>query len=72
MTSPISSAVVARPRLNRMAPTPISGDTFIAFSTGESRPAWQAEPVEAATPFSPARISAPTRPTKETLSVFGS
>jgi len=72
-TASISPSVVVRPRLNRMAPMPTSGVTPIAASTGESstRPAWQAEPVDAATPSRRSRISAPTRPTNETLSVFG-
>ena len=63
-TCSISSRVVVRPRLKRMAPIPISGGTFIAFNTGESStdPEWQAEPVEAATPSKPLRIVAPICP----------
>src|SRR5215813_4718742 len=50
-----------RPRLKRMAPIPISSGTCIAFNTGESStdPEWQAEPVEAATPFNPLKIVEP-------------
>jgi len=50
-TAPSSSTLVSRPRLKRIAPMPTSGATPIAASTGESstRPAWQAEPVDAAT-----------------------
>src|SRR6266511_6370125 len=57
-TSRTSASVVQRPRLRRIAPMPISGITPIARSTGESStlPAWQAEPVDAATPSIPARI----------------
>ena len=53
---------------------PISGATPMARRTGDSvtEPAWQAEPVEAATSPSEARISDPARPWKFTLSVFGS
>ena len=45
----------------------------MAARTGErvTEPAWQADPVDAATPGSIARTSAPTLPTKLTLSVFG-
>ena len=73
-TCSISSRVVVRPRLKRMAPIPISGGTFIAFNTGESStdPEWQAEPVEAATPSTPPRIVEPIFPTKLTFSVLGS
>jgi len=73
-TASISSSVVVRPKLNRIAPMPISGGTRIAFRTGESvtAPEWQAEPVEAATPPKPCKISAPTLPGKLTFSVFGS
>jgi hypothetical protein len=73
MTCSISSRVVVRPRLKRMAPIPISGGTFIAFNTGESStdPAWQAEPVEAATPSKPLRIVEPIFPAKLTFSVLG-
>src|SRR6266851_10526346 len=73
-TCSISSRVVVRPRLKRMAPMPISGGTFIAFKTGESStdPEWQAEPVEAATPSKPLRIVEPIFPTKLTFSVLGS
>ena len=44
-----------------------------SLRTGDSsmRPEWHAEPVEAATPSNRSSISAPTRPMKETLSVFG-
>ena len=72
-TCSISSRVVARPRLKRIAPIPISGGTFIAFNTGESstEPEWQAEPVEAATPSRLLRIAEPIFPTKLTLSVLG-
>ena len=47
----ISSRVVVRPRLKRIAPMLISGGMFIAFKTGDNStdPEWQAEPVEAAT-----------------------
>ena len=72
-TCSISSRVVVRPRLKRMAPIPISGGTCIAFNTGESStdPEWQAEPVEAATSFKPLKIVEPTFPTKLTFSVLG-
>jgi hypothetical protein len=52
---------------------PISGRIPIAVSTGDNstRPEWQAEPVEAATPSSRARMSAPTWFGKATFSVFG-
>src|SRR5882724_1421023 len=72
-TCSISSHVVVRPRLKRMAPIPISGGTFIAFNTGESstEPEWQAEPVEAATPSRPLKIVEPIFPTKLTFSVLG-
>ena len=72
-TCSISPRVVVRPRLNRTAPIPISGDILIAFNTGESSttPEWQAEPVEAATPSKPLRIVEPIFPTKLTFSVFG-
>ena len=61
-----SSHVVVRPRLNRIAPIPSRGGTPIAARTGDrvTEPAWQADPVEAATPGSIARISAPTLPAK--------
>src|SRR3990172_1894195 len=72
-TSSSSSQVVVRPKLNRTAPIPSSGGTPIAARMGErvTEPAWQADPVEAATPGSVARISAPTRPTKLRLRVLG-
>ena len=72
-TSSTSCCVVWRPRLNRIAPMPTSGATSIACSTDDSvtRPLWQADPVEAATSGIAERISAPTRPTNDTFSVFG-
>lgn len=68
-----SSQVVVRPRLKRTAPIPSRGGVPMAARTGESstEPAWQAEPVDAATPVRAASTSAPTRPTKLTLEVFG-
>ena len=61
-----------------MAPIPISSGTCIAFNTGESStdPEWQAEPVEAATPFNPLKIVEPVFPmkltsTKLTFNVLG-
>ena len=58
-TVSISSCVVPRPRLKRIAPWPTSGAICMACNTGDSstRPAWHAEPAEAATPSSRARIS---------------
>src|SRR5262249_13717700 len=72
-TVSISSRVVVRPRLKRIAPIPTSGGTFIAFKTGDSStdPEWQAEPVEAATPCNPPRIVEPIFPTKLTFNVLG-
>jgi hypothetical protein len=35
-TVSISSRVVVRPRLKRIAPMPISGEIFIAFKTGDN------------------------------------
>ena len=69
----ISSRVVVRPRLKRIAPIPIWGGTFIAFNTGDNstEPEWQAEPVEAATFSTRARISDPALPIKLTFNVFG-
>ena len=70
----ISSGVVMRPRLRRTAPMPTCGvDAHGGQDRARARPnpAWQAEPVEAATSPSAARTSAPSRPTNETLSVFG-
>jgi hypothetical protein len=66
-------SVVWRPRLKRTAPIPTFSGTRIAASTGESstRPAWHAEPVDAAIPSSLSSTSAPTTPTKETLRVLG-
>lgn len=53
---------------------PSCGGTPMAARTAESstEPAWQAEPVDAATPGRRASTSAPTRPTKFTLEVLGS
>jgi len=72
-TASISSSVVPRPRLKRIAPMPTSSATPIASSAGDSstRPAWHAEPVEAATPSNRSSTSTPTCSMKETLSVFG-
>ena len=69
-----ASTVEVRPRLKRTALSPISSLAPIAFRTGlmSADPAWQADPVEAATLGSFAKISPPTRPRKLTLSVFGS
>jgi Alpha/beta hydrolase family len=69
----MSSRVVVRPRLKRIAPIPISGGIFIAFNTGDNstEPEWQAEPVEAATFSIRARISDPALPIKLTFNVFG-
>ncbi len=69
----ISSRVVVRPRLKRIAPIPIWGGTFIAFNTGDNstEPEWQAEPVDAAMFSTRARISDPTLPMKLTFNVFG-
>src|SRR5690349_9896068 len=69
----ISSRVVVRPRLKRIAPIPFWGGTFIAFNTGDNftEPEWQAEPVEAATFSMRLRISDPALPIKLTFNVFG-
>jgi hypothetical protein len=69
----ISSRVVVRPRLKRIAPIPICGRIFIAFNTGDnsSEPEWQAEPVDAATFSIRPRISDPDLPIKLTFNVFG-
>jgi hypothetical protein len=60
-TSEISSRVVHRPRLKRIAPSPMCSGTAMAFKTGESstRPEWQAEPVEAAIPLNAESTSEP-------------
>ena len=65
----ISSRVVVRPRLKRIAPIPTSGGTFIAFNTGDNstEPEWQAEPMDAATFLKRPRISDPALPMKLTL-----
>jgi len=54
MTLSNSCMVVVRPKLNRIAPIPTSGEIPIAFRTGDisTEPEWQAAPVEAATPSS--------------------
>lgn len=51
---------------------PTSNITPMALSAGDNliRLVWQAEPVEAAISGTTARISAPPRPTEETLRVF--
>ena len=51
----------------------ILSGTLMAARTGESsiRPEWHAEPVDAATPRSCPRMSAPILPTNDTLSVLG-
>ena len=58
-TASISSAVFCFPRLKRIAPIPICSGTRIAGRTGEGSicSEWHAEPVEAATPRQPPRLS---------------
>jgi hypothetical protein len=70
----ISVSVVQRPRERRIAASAESSVTFIARSTGDGswRPAWQADPVDAATVGQSASSWWPRVPAMLRLRVFGS